>query len=707
MSEHPIVVQVEGGDRRVHVEDGSIELVTVSDSDTALERADDSGVDCVVTPYVLAEEGKTGLDLLAAVRKRRRELPVILWTADPDGDVAADATRQGVTEYVPLSSHDDPSAYLATRARAAVERSRAYALDDLIEATRQLLTARTQSDVATVTERVATTALGFEYASVRLSDDETERRGRRALRYPLGEHGTLTLGATDRDALDEFDRRLATLLAANATAALERTYRMDELRRYETVFEGVQDMMVVLEDDGRISMVTDPLVEWTGYDRDEFVGESAWDFLPADSRERSKEAFGRIQDGSSRTETVRIEVRAADGSLLPAQVDASALQFDDGTTGIVGAVHDISDLVETRAELDQERDRFAQLFEHIPDPVNEVTFVDGEPIIEATNAAFERVFGHEEREIVGESANEILPPATDRETAREIDRRTREDAVASAEVRRQTVSGLRHFLFRGLLHDEDEARAFGIYTDITEQHRRERRLQVLQRVLRHNLRNEMSIVGGYASLASDGIDDEEAGDHLEIIEDRADALASLSDKVRQIERVFEREDAPLRSVDPSKSIDAVRRTFDEPIEADVDPSVRVVGDDRIEIALENVIENAIEHGSNATHPWDPTVDERSEIDGTDVGPAVEVVCEPCPEEPEGWVVVRVLDDGPGIPEHERSVVTDELDVTQLTHGSGLGLWLVAWVVQSLGGDLSFDDRDPRGSVVTIRLRRAE
>ena len=44
--------------------------------------------------------------------------------------------------------------------------------------------------------------------------------------------------------------------------------------------------------------------------------------------------------------------------------------------------------------------------------------------------------------------------------------------------------------------------------------------------------------------------------------------------------------------------------------------------------------------------------------------------------------------------------------TPLQHGSGLGFWLVHWIVTASGGELRFEENDPRGSVVTLCLERA-
>jgi signal transduction histidine kinase len=70
--------------------------------------------------------------------------------------------------------------------------------------------------------------------------------------------------------------------------------------------------------------------------------------------------------------------------------------------------------------------------------------------------------------------------------------------------------------------------------------------------------------------------------------------------------------------------------------------------------------------------------------------------------PSGAVEIAVADNGPGLPEREREIITGETE-TQLKHGQGIGLWFVRWAVTQLGGDLKFKQNDPTGTVVTIRL----
>src|SRR6056297_2977616 len=59
----------------------------------------------VVCEYAL-DARETGLDVLSRVRRTAPELPFVLCTDEPDGEVASAATRLGVSEYVPRCDDD-------------------------------------------------------------------------------------------------------------------------------------------------------------------------------------------------------------------------------------------------------------------------------------------------------------------------------------------------------------------------------------------------------------------------------------------------------------------------------------------------------------------------------------------------------------------------------------------------------------------------
>ncbi|WP_143414728.1 ATP-binding protein, partial [Halorubrum sp. SD683] len=50
---------------------------------------------------------------------------------------------------------------------------------------------------------------------------------------------------------------------------------------------------------------------------------------------------------------------------------------------------------------------------------------------------------------------------------------------------------------------------------------------------------------------------------------------------------------------------------------------------------------------------------------------------------------------------------DRRAVDALYHGSGLGLWLVYWVVRQSGGSAAVASAEPRGTAITLTLPRAD
>jgi len=84
-------------------------------------------------------------------------------------------------------------------------------------------------------------------------------------------------------------------------------------------------------------------------------------------------------------------------------------------------------------------------------------------------------------------------------------------------------------------------------------------------------------------------------------------------------------------------------------------------------------------------------------------PLVALRVESCDER----VRIRVADDGPPIPGMEVATLIGERSIKPLYHGTGLGPWMVNWIVRRSDGTLAFDPNDPRGNVVAVDVPAAE
>jgi signal transduction histidine kinase len=68
-------------------------------------------------------------------------------------------------------------------------------------------------------------------------------------------------------------------------------------------------------------------------------------------------------------------------------------------------------------------------------------------------------------------------------------------------------------------------------------------------------------------------------------------------------------------------------------------------------------------------------------------------------------IVRLADNGPGIPDEEKEQVFEALQKRGESPGDGLGLSLVKRLVDSYGGRIWFEDAAGGGAVACVELRR--
>ncbi|MFC7137309.1 sensor histidine kinase [Halobaculum litoreum] len=66
-----------------------------------------------------------------------------------------------------------------------------------------------------------------------------------------------------------------------------------------------------------------------------------------------------------------------------------------------------------------------------------------------------------------------------------------------------------------------------------------------------------------------------------------------------------------------------------------------------------------------------------------------------------WVAVEVVDDGSSVPEEELAAIRATRELP-LQHVTGLGLWVIYWIVELSDGELEMDNREPSG--VSVRMR---
>ena len=372
-----------------------------------------------------------------------------------------------------------------------------------------------------------------------------------------------------------------------------------------------------------------------------------------------------------------------DGETRWISVNAAPMTDEDGVVeAVVISVENITDRLERERELEQ----YETIVETSTDPIY---VLDPENRFVRVNNAMVEATGRDREELLGSHAATVLDDATVERSERFIrelldgDRRraTFEGAMTTADgTSREFATSL------SLLREDGEFRGTVVIAhDVTDLRDHQRRLSVLDRVLRHNLRNQMNVVLGYATELTTH-DDPEVATLGAAIEDNATDLMELSESAREFGSVISGTAARPAPVDVADLVetavaDARRQHPDADVAADLPETAPALANEPFALAVDELLENAVIH--NDSDP--PTVEVSVAVD-------------------DDAVTVRVADDGPGIDDIAQRALLSGSE-SPLEHAQGLGLWLVRWTVDAVGGEFDVADGDPRGTVVTVRLPR--
>lgn len=287
------------------------------------------------------------------------------------------------------------------------------------------------------------------------------------------------------------------------------------------------------------------------------------------------------------------------------------------------------------------------------------------------------------------------------------------------EARRKTAAGQTRWVRLRARHSDETGsagRIQGIIRDITVSKEREQRLRVMNRVLRHNIRNKLTVINGNARLiesrlsgldspeesfadseqsstsdtgslaAAEAIDAESLRSRAVAVQDASDQLYEIAEEVRQYHEAVNQE-AEQTVVDIAAVVSDVREKH---LSLHPEATIRTEGLDDVVVAgsrrlvrhvFDTLVENALKHNDSS----DPVVSIESNSDHADLA-------------------VRVADDGLGMPAVEREMVNSE-EETPIAHSTGIGLWSVKWMIRRLGGNITAAPRNSTGTIVEATFPR--
>jgi PAS domain S-box-containing protein len=510
--------------------------------------------------------------------------------------------------------------------------------------------------------------------------DATDQTATLVLNTPDGGRQTISADALRVD----HDGQPAAALVADPSADRE---------RYERIVEAlpVGVFQATPGEDGEFRLVNDELVEMADADSKADLHDRPVSSLYADPDERA--AFSEELRDAGVVRDEEFEFETLDGDELWGAVTAVA-DTVDGEPIFDGVVREVTERKHLEDELRSRAQRFRSMFKHHSAPMLLVDPDTGD--IQNANAAAASFYGYSITELTGMRIDD-LNTLSDDEIAAERERAEREDRnhfvfeheLANGDVRTVEVHSSPVEL------DSDDL-LFSIVFDVTDSREYERRLEtqrdnldVLNQVLRHDIRNDLQLVLAYADMLADEVDDDHA-EHVERIRDSADHAVELTKTARDLSEVMLRDQTDhhavaLRSAleteldDFRTAFPGAAITVDETI-----PSVSVRGNDMLGSVFRNLLKNAVQHNDKPV----PEVTVTATAD-------------------EDTVEIRVADNGPGVPDNQKDDIFGKGEKGLESSGTGMGLYLVQTLTESAGGSVHVEDNDPEGAVFVVELQRAE
>jgi PAS domain S-box-containing protein len=474
-------------------ENPDIDVETAHRAAEGLDRLAADTYDCVVSDYDMP--GENGIEFLERVRETHDELPFILFTGKGSEEVASRAISAGVTDYLQKGAGSDQFVVLANRVENAVESARSR--QALAASQRRLSLFVDQSPLGVIEwtpdlevvalNDAAEELLGYSQADlvgesweaiVPPDERETVAEIADGLESATGGFHSVNDNVTadgERITCEWHNRVVADgeeVLAvfSQFRDVSDRQAHDEPLVERDLVaqtLDTMEDIVYVIDTEGRLQWVNERAAEVTGTPREELVGTDPTRVFPPEERERvATDIQDALETGSS---TIEADLVGADGEPVPYEFRKRRLTDEDGTVvGVGGVGRDIS------ARRQQERVR-----ETIIERTTEaVISMDADWRFTLVDDRAAEVVGMSETELLGEDFWEVFADAQGTRFEEVYRRVMREREPGSVEAYYEGLDGW----FEVNVYPDEGGGLSLYFRDVTHRKERERALRRLYEI---------------------------------------------------------------------------------------------------------------------------------------------------------------------------------------------------------------------------------
>ena len=354
--------------------------------------------------------------------------------------------------------------------------------------------------------------------------------------------------------------------------------------------------------------------------------------------------------------------------------------FEEESLGLLA--NRIENIVDRR----RTQQKYERLVDNSPDEISQLR-LDG--TILAANNKMATAFNTSESTMVGSQLSAFLPE----DVAENRLKQGRRALTAGSVVTFQDSIGLRHFHNIVVPLATGEGETVQIVTrEITlqkhneeELKRKKEELTIINRIISHDIKNDVSILTGWAEVLEDYID-EEGEKMLTHIEETSTHIAELTEITKDfVESLEGGATVDLEAIDLSgvisNEVEKLRSNHEDiSVAVDSHDELVVRANELLSSVVGNLLANAVRHNNS----------DRAEIDITTETTATAVT-------------LRVADNGPGVADGQKEDIFGKGEKGPESPGTGIGLYLVYKLVDQYNGDVWIEDNEPTGAVFVVEL----